>query len=202
MTMVLLQVAEITNQVDTLDDVLGAVTRLVPMLTGVASCGIWLRDEEVGVFKPAAAYGLTIPWEQAQETLRMQPEGEQFPAMTLLVAQLSRRSCPRRIVLCCRRRLWQALAGDEALLLPLLAQNRLIGCLLVSLDNEQIPIRLHDKRLSMLSGIANQAASAIENVRLATAREEEAWTSWRFWRFHRPSAPHTASRRCWNRSCA
>ena len=178
MTMVLLQVAEITNRVSTLDDVLGAVTRLVPMLTGVASCGIWLRDAEVGVFKPAAAYGLTIPWEQAQETLRMQPEGEQFPAMTLLVAQLTPQELSKKDSFMLPATLWQALAGDEALLLPLLAQNRLIGCLLVSLDNEQIPIRLHDKRVSMLSGIANQAASAIENVRLATAREEEAWTSW------------------------
>lgn len=177
MTTVLLQVAEVANRVSTLGDVLGAITRLVPMLAGVASSGIWLRDENVGAFEPAAGHGLAIPWDEAREQLRM-PEAAQFPAITMLLQQLVPQELSKKDSYMLPATLWQALAGDEVILLPLLAQNRLIGCLLVSLDSERIPGRLHDKRLSMLSGIANQAAAAIENVRLSTAREEEAWTSW------------------------
>ena len=74
--------------------------------------------------------------------------------------------------------LWRALPGDEVMLLPLLTQNRLIGCLLVGLDSESVPVRLHDKRMGMLNGIAQQVAASIESVRQAGYRDEEAWISW------------------------
>jgi serine phosphatase RsbU (regulator of sigma subunit) len=73
---------------------------------------------------------------------------------------------------------WEAVTGDQVVLLPLVVQNRSIGCLAVSLDSEDTPLRIRSKRLAMLNGIANQATAAIENVRLNTAYQEEAWTSW------------------------
>lgn len=177
MTTVLLQAAHVASRANTLDDVLGAVTRLVPMLTGVASCGIWLYDEEREIYDLAASYGLHDGASE-QEQLRMRPIDDPVPALMLLRETLAHVELTTGDEFMLPPALWQALPGDRVILLPLLAQNRLVGCLLVSLASEEMPIRLHEKRLSMLNGIANQAAAAIENVRLASAREEEAWTSW------------------------
>lgn len=177
MTTVLLQAAHVASRANTLDDVLGAVTRLAPMLTGVASCGIWLYDEEQGAFDLAASYGLRMDGVE-REQLRMQPWDDPTPALLLLHETLLHVELARDDASMLPALLWQTLPGDRVILLPLLAQNRLIGCLLVSLESEEAPLRLREKRLSMLNGIANQTAAAIENVRLANAREEEAWISW------------------------
>lgn len=177
MTTVLLQVAHVASRANTLDDVLAALTRLVPMLTGVASCGIWLHDEENELFELAASFGL-LGDEQEPERLRLRPEADPVPALMLLKDTLEPVELTPSDDFMLPPILWQLLPGDFLILLPLLAQNRLIGCLLVSLDSEEMPIRLHEKRLSMLNGVANQAAAAIENVRLSSAREEEAWISW------------------------
>lgn len=177
MTTVLLQAAHVASRANTLDDVLGAVTRLVPMLTGVASCGIWLQNEEASAFQLTASYGLHIA-DDERDSLRMQPAAAPVPALMLLSETLSHVELSEADRFMLPAAFWQAMPGDKVILLPLLVQNRLIGCLLVSLESEEMPIRLHEKRLSMLNGVANQAAAAIENVRLASEREEEAWISW------------------------
>lgn len=177
-TTVLLQVAEVVNRVSTLDDVLAAVVRLMPLLTGVITCGVWLRNDEDGSFRPAAAHGLTIPWEEAAEALRLERDGQPFPALLLLEDQRTPLELSKKDSFMLPTALWQALAGDLVVLLPLLAQNRLIGCLVVSLDSQETPIRLRDKRLAMLNGIAAQTSAAIESVRLNTAYQEEAYISW------------------------
>jgi phosphoserine phosphatase RsbU/P len=177
MTTVLLQVAHVASRASTLDDVLDAVTRLAPMLTGVASCGIWLHDEERGVFELAASYGLRNA-DQNPNELRMHPLADPVPALMLLMETLEHVELTTGDDTMMPPLFWEAMVGDRLLLLPLLAQGRLIGCLVVSLDSDEMPIRLHEKRLSILNGFANQAAAAIENVRLASAREDEAWISW------------------------
>lgn len=177
MTTVLLQVAHVASRANTLDDVLSAITRIVPMLTGVASCGVWLHDEENELFELAAEFGLRMD-DLEPGRLRMRPEADPVPALMLLKETLDPVELTPADDFMLPPLLWQIVPGDLLILLPLLAQNRLIGCLLVSLDSEEMPIRLHEKRLSMLNGVANQAAAAIENVRLASAREEEAWISW------------------------
>jgi phosphoserine phosphatase RsbU/P len=177
MTTVLLQVARVASRANTLDDVLDTINRLVPMLTGVASCGIWLQDEENETFELAASYGLGID-EQEHGRLRMRPEADPVPALMLLMETQEHVELTPDDDFMLPELFWQTLPGDRLILLPLLAQNRLVGCMLVSLESEEMPIRLHEKRLSMLNGVANQAAAAIENVRLASESEEEAWISW------------------------
>lgn len=177
MTTVLLQAAHVASRANTLDDVLDAITRLVPMLTGVASCGIWLHDEEAGAFDLLASHGLSAD-APGPASLRVQGEVDPVPAFILLHETLSHVELSTGDEFMLPAAFWRALPGDRLVLLPLLAQNRLIGCLLVSLASEAAPIRLHEQRLSMLNGVANQAAAAIENVRLASAREQEAWISW------------------------
>lgn len=206
-TTVLLQIAEATNRVDTLEDVLSTVVRLIPMLTGVASCAIWLLDEDLDVFELASSYGTAGQLEAKNPSAgqrHMKATGESPNSSRSAIADWDRRGAFQRqrisaegtVALALLRTnlqplelgsgdeyllppwLWQSLSGDQVILLPLLAQNRLVGSLMVGLDSEDVPVRLRSKRLSLLSGIANQTASAIESVRLATAHQEEAWISW------------------------
>ncbi len=177
MTTVLLQVAHVVSRANSLEEVLDATTRLTPMLTGVASCSTWLHDEENEAFDLAASYGLRGP-DAEYSGLRLRPVDDPVPALMLLLETLEPVELTAEDDFMLPPIIWQALPGDQLILLPLVAQNRLIGSLLVSLASEEMPMRLHEKRLSMLNGIANQAAAAIENVRMASAREEEAWISW------------------------
>jgi serine phosphatase RsbU (regulator of sigma subunit)/putative methionine-R-sulfoxide reductase with GAF domain len=177
-TTVLLQVAAVANWAEGLDDVLGAITRLVPMLTGVESCAVWLQDSELGVYELAAASGLTISWEQARHKLRLDPKTAQWPALNLVHSSKYPMEFSQSDDNLLPPVLWEIMAGDRVTFLPLLVASRRIGSLVVSFQAAEVPIRLKDKRLAMLTGIANQAAAAIENVRLSTAHEEEAWISW------------------------
>jgi serine phosphatase RsbU (regulator of sigma subunit) len=148
------------------------------MLTGVATCGVWLRNPELEAFDLAAAYGMDVPLAEAQEQLRFHPSNVSPVLLVLLDSpqpvELSREN-DRDLL---PGPFWEAASGDQVVLLSLRAQNRRVGSLIVTFDSQEMPMRLHGKRRSMLSGIANQAAAAIENVRLATAHEEEAWISW------------------------
>ncbi|MEZ4767591.1 MAG: GAF domain-containing protein [Caldilineales bacterium] len=172
-TTVLLQMAEAANQAENLDEVVGAVTRITTMLVGAVSCSVWLRAQESDLFELADAVGLD---EALPAATRLSP------GTASALAQMLVRPAPISLVRdgpgVLPEDLWRALAGDEVLLLPLLTQNRLIGCLLVSLDNERVPVRLHDKRMGMLAGIAQQVAASVESVRQASYRDEEAWISW------------------------
>ncbi len=172
-TTVLLQMAEAANQAENLDEVVGAVTRLTTMLVGAVTCSVWLREQEGDGFELADAVGLDdLPRVAARLTA-----GSAMALAQLLVRPapiLLQRDEPAALP----DALWRALPGDELMLLPLLTQNRLIGCLLVGLDSESIPVRLHDKRMGMLNGIAQQVAASIESVRQAGYRDEEAWISW------------------------
>jgi serine phosphatase RsbU (regulator of sigma subunit) len=66
--------------------------------------------------------------------------------------------------------------GDTVALLPMLNKGQVFGVLGVSFQQSRAPV-LNERRLSMLSGIAHQTAAAVDNSRLAAAREEEAWIS-------------------------
>ena len=174
-TTVLLQMAEAANQAANLDADVAAVTRITTMLVGAVSCSVWLREQEGDWFDLADAVGLD------HESLA--PAGCGLsPGTSTALAQLLVRPAPilleRDAAGVLPDALWRSLAGDEVMLLPLLAQNRLIGCMLVSLNRESVPVRLHDKRMGMLAGIAQQVAASIESVRQAGYRDEEAWISW------------------------
>ena len=69
----------------------------------------------------------------------------------------------------------QMLLADAVVFLPLLAKGDLIGVMAVSLSEHNGP--MSEARLPLLKGIADQAASAIQNAQLIAAQREEAWVS-------------------------
>lgn len=176
---VLLQIAEVVNSVETVEDVLEAVVRLVPLLTGVASCSAWLKGEDSAEFVHAATYSLSpLPSgaEAALGSARLSPE--QAPVLGLLMEARQPIELKADDLSSMPATFWAVTGGDQAVLLPLVAQKQLIGCLAVGLDSADVSLRMRDKRLALLTGVAHQVTAAIENVRLTMAYGEEAWTSW------------------------
>ncbi len=176
----MLQVAEATQSLTTLDRVIETVVHLVPMLVGVDRCAILLWDEPAAAFVPAAAYGISPEqratfdrWliasgdEPAFDDLRL----NKAPIFIYDVATDSRLSGPV---------IW-ALGFESLLLLPLLAQGQVLGAMLIDYQSDWSKsgtVRtLRDERLVIIQGIALQTAAAIENTTLREAQQEEAYVS-------------------------
>jgi sigma-B regulation protein RsbU (phosphoserine phosphatase) len=179
---VMLQVAEATRSLTTLDQVLETVAHLVPTLVGVDRCAIFLWDDGVGMFVPAAASGLTESQQDTFEQWIVAPGEEpafddlrrkQMPIFVYDVMTDSRLST---LVV------WD-LGFESLLLLPLLGQDQVLGAMLIDYQTDwseldAIGVRtIRDERLVIIQGIALQTAAAIENTRLREAQREEAYVS-------------------------
>ncbi|MBK8434823.1 MAG: SpoIIE family protein phosphatase [Chloroflexi bacterium] len=159
----LLQVADAVNSLIDLNEILGLVVRFVPMLVGVRSSVVLVWDEETEFFHPAASYGLSEMGTGLLRTLAL--TGEEFRSLTteaVLPAELLHKEMSH-YVLKVPHWLEQVMGTAEARALPLHAQARFVGVMLVGLATAD---QLSDRRLSILFGIAQQAATAVVNNQL------------------------------------
>jgi serine phosphatase RsbU (regulator of sigma subunit)/putative methionine-R-sulfoxide reductase with GAF domain len=170
----LLQVAEANQSVDTLDEMLENTIQLVPLLVGVKKAAIFLWEEAEDAFRLSANCGM----EELQKD-KIFPIRD-VPALASLIATRS----PVYL-----RNAAKELNLPEAdlpqngtlLLLPLLARNEIQGALLVihqdgGRGSKNAP-GLNDRTLAILQGVAHQTATAVENIRLVEARQEEAYVT-------------------------
>ncbi len=185
---VLLRVANATQSVDNLPELLDTVIHITPMLTGVKACLLYILDED-GSFVPAAASGLT--YEQQTEFERWRFAAGDVPALDRLVAE-------RRPVILHSgeedQRLSSILAAGLPsekqvdigfpVLVPLQARGEALGAFLVNYSAALPVLSLgksfeayFDERLAILQGIAHQTAVAMDNIRLLKAQKEEAYVS-------------------------
>ena len=175
---VLLQVAEATQSLGTLEDVLDTVVHLMPMLVGVQRCALFLWDEPSEAFLPAAACGLDEDERHAFDQIEITPgEIAEFDGLLVLkdAVLVEIPAGPTSAAL-------PAPLGsfESPLLLPLLAHGDVLGAMLVDQQSEEYirePEGLHQERLAIMRGVAYQAAAAAENARLLEARQEEAYVS-------------------------
>ena len=164
----LLQVAEATGQATSLEEVLEAIVRITPMLSGVERCGILLADGEPGVFRAQAAFGIDAHADEFA-TLRLKP-GESW-----LLDEIHLTNKPLlRPTDAEPDRLMTIFGPGDVLGLPLLAHGELIGTLWIGASPDQL---LSHRKATLIGGIANQAAMAIESAQLGIAQREEAWVS-------------------------
>ena len=173
-TTALLEVAEATNRLTELDDVVETITRITPLLTGVDASTIWLRERDSEALKPVAQWGIHPETIGLFFKHNLVPEDNPALAMIeelehpLVLRQPELDTLLSPIIA-------QALLADAVVFLPLFAKGVLIGAMSVSIDESDAP--LSEARLPLLKGIADQAASAIENAKLIDAQQEEAWIS-------------------------
>ena len=185
--MALLQVAQAVVSSNDLNESLGAVVRITPILTGVKRVAIYLYDPKSVQFRLAQSYGL--PRDAA-----IYPYGiDEFP---LLAVTLERNKIMVVPVDSTSTQDWEDvpdiwtcqpaleseqvekhLAGEARLVmaLPLTVMGEVLGVMLVeepkSQDGESLGgsisnLRLRPKRLEIITGISQQAALAIQNDQL------------------------------------
>ncbi|MDX1414032.1 MAG: SpoIIE family protein phosphatase [Candidatus Promineifilaceae bacterium] len=158
----LLQVAEAVNSLIDLNEILDTIVRLVPMLVGVQSIVILIRDRDQKLFVPGPSFGVGSMGRGLLATLEI--DDQEFQSMTSPTVHAR---LPSDFVYNVRLPAWleTVLEAQAAYAFPLNAQGRLVGAMMVGMptDNNQ---PLSARRLNILNGIAQQAATAVVNNQL------------------------------------
>ena len=167
----LLQVADAVNSLIDLNEILSTIVRFAPLLVGVDSVVVLTYDLQSETLHPGPSYGLSEMGEGVLRTLELT-----LPELRTLSVRQEQPEAPRTTVqhytLQSPPWLKQVLNTSEARAIPLRAQGQFVGVMLVGLHSDDY--QLNGRRLNILSGIAQQAATAVVNNRLyAEAAERD-----------------------------
>lgn len=157
----LLQVSEAVNRLTDLDEILYTIVRMVPLLVGVRSAVILIRDEQSQTYLAGPSHGLT---EMSQGLLRsFEVDLSEFP---LLGTQDVERIGPDAEYYTFKLPQWMdvVMGAETADIFPLRARGKLVGVLVVGPTRSGRP--LTGRRLNIVTGIAQQAAIAVVNDQL------------------------------------
>ena len=168
---ILLQVAESISRLQPVDVTLEQVARLAPAVTGVDRCAVLLRHDD-GNFYVRTVHALRDGLADAYQGMVIHPDD--LPLLDdacrlgqpLVVDDVC--SKPSRVP-----EAWQTRFGScTMLVVPLLVADEVIGALVA--DDVEAPRMFSERRVRILSGIASQAAVAIENARLQAQEAQRA----------------------------
>ncbi len=168
----LLQVAQAAANSNSLEETIGAVVRITPILVGVKGCIIYLWEKEA--FHPTEAYGFS---DVAQDLFAKQDflPGD-FPLLATvrenlqMVVGVMDPSCPEgcldpELARTEQETIYALQTGDHLLIgFPLMIRNDLFGVMLVEEDAESR--RFRQKRVEIVNSIAQQVALSIQNEHL------------------------------------
>jgi serine phosphatase RsbU (regulator of sigma subunit)/anti-sigma regulatory factor (Ser/Thr protein kinase)/putative methionine-R-sulfoxide reductase with GAF domain len=168
----LLQVAQAVANSNSLDETIGSVVRITPILVGVKACAIYLWEREC--FHPTQAYGFA---DEAQATFISRDflPGD-FPLLdtvresSRMVVGLLDASCPEdcldpELASTEQETFYALQTGDHLLIgFPLMIRNDLYGVMLVEEDADTR--RFRQKRVEIVNSIAQQVALSIQNEHL------------------------------------
>ncbi|MGB9593841.1 MAG: SpoIIE family protein phosphatase, partial [Anaerolineae bacterium] len=171
---VLLQVAETVGQQTSVEEVIGAVVRVVPLLVGVNRCTIFLRDRATGEYCAEEGYSTARGSAPRLGALCLRPSD---------VPLLARIAASRAAVVVPDEELETWVPADlvhahgirHLAAFPLVARGEIRGCMAVEFSDAAWPPS--SKTMAIVSGIANQTATAIESAQLYDALQEEAYVS-------------------------
>lgn len=179
---VLLQVAEATESLGSLSDLLSTMARLVPSLVGVRACMIYLWDEGQGIFSPTACYGLvpsqeTAFWEYLPTIGESASLDQAYFTKNVLFIDKENSNGTDKLVVDILDPVM-----ESAAIFPMITHNNIIGLILIddfppaateeTLDRVEL-----DDQLILLQGIAHQTAVAVENILLLQEQQEETYVS-------------------------
>lgn len=168
----LLQVAQTVVNTNSLEETIGSIVRITPILVGVKACAIYLWDENN--YQRGQGYGFP---DDVQVLLcgRILFPGD-YPLLDLardklsLVVGVLAQSLPEDWlepeIARDEQETYYALQTGEHLLiaLPLIVRNDFFGILLIQEDADVR--RFRDKRIEIVTGIAQQVAMSIQNYQL------------------------------------
>jgi serine phosphatase RsbU (regulator of sigma subunit) len=177
---VLLQVAEATQSITSLNELLETVVNIIPGLIGINACAIYLWDSTVDVFYPATSFGFDVDhltelnnWMISQDSIS--EFNRSLQSRTPINSEVSTDEI-----------LSQSFSSinfqnDLLIIFPMVAQSSLRGAILVDFNSSTLTKNstqeLWDEKFSIIQGIAHQTAVAVESIQLIEAQEEEAYIS-------------------------
>ena len=164
----LLQVAEAVNSLTDLNEILDTIVRLVPLLVGVDAVFILVWDEDRQLFQAGPSHGVSAMGRGLVETLEIDRDEflEMSPQLALDAGQPRLRSAGYYGM---RVPGWleTVLSTGTAYNFPLVARGRLVGAMIVGLQRERgNRTPFSNRRINILNGIAQQAATAVVNNQL------------------------------------
>lgn len=184
-TSVLLQVAEATQALTNLNDLLDTVVRLTPTLLGFQYCAIYLLDEG-GALIPAAASGLSSEQKVVFERWRFAPGDvpifdQALQEKRLVVLQALQDILPLSEILSLPKGSGESTESQWLVCLPFVVHGDVLGVFLATCPLTPAALlkgdTYLDDRLTILQGIAHQTAVAIENLHLVKLQKEDAYVS-------------------------
>ncbi len=164
-SMALLQVAEAVGRSTDLEQTLATVVRITPILVGVETCAILLWDQDAAYLVPYQQYGLGREERSALGQLRI-------PRESALVHALE---SGQTVVGPDGSSEWAGIGSvlrrDALLAFAVASKGDLLGVMLVDYAGPEH--RSTQRLMAILSGIAGQAAMAVENARLLREAAEQ-----------------------------
>ena len=163
----LLQVAQAVVSLNDLDEILGTIIRILPILVGVARAALYQWDAGKEVYQPSQQYGLADDEERMFWNRSFAPGEFAFldacrDAGGLMACQLDeKRGLPAWISLDPNQQVNLGNPGPFVFAVPIAIKDDLYGVMLI----EEAPggLRFRARRLEIITGIAQQAALAIQN---------------------------------------
>lgn len=171
---VLLQAAEASQSINSIEELLDTMVRLTPLLVGVSKCAFFLWSEEKQAFELSSRYGLESPQKNQRYFTA------ELPAFARLRASQSATFIQDALLEIDLEEAAVSPAEGTLVLLPLVARGELLGAFLVAHNAHMQPgvEKFFDQQtLSILLGIAHQTAVAVENIHLLETRQEEAYVT-------------------------
>ena len=165
----LLQVAQAVVSMNDLDEVLGSIIRIMPILVGVHRVALYRWDSEREIFAASQEYG----FEDAEESAMTQREFSAGSFPLLDFTREENRTVARPIEPGAAPTSWLEIEPEIQNEAGLLTAERLLIAVPLSIKNDMFGVmlieeaengrRFRSRRLEIINGIAQQAALAIQN---------------------------------------
>ena len=179
---VLLQVAETTQVITNIDELLETVVSMLPGLIGMEACAIFLWDQSMETFYIKTSSGFGTEQVNRWNGLEIYPGS--VPAFDQILQGknpviLNSKNIPVETV-------EQAFPNydfnnDLVILFPLFSQDNIYGTILIDFTNSTLEKNssqeIWDEKFTLIQGAARYTAIAIENIQLIKSQQEEAYIS-------------------------
>ncbi|MCE9644862.1 MAG: GAF domain-containing protein [Chloroflexi bacterium] len=165
----LLQVAQAVVSLNDLDEILGSITRILPILVGVHRVALYRWDSEKESFLASHEYG----YSDEEETSMTEKEFKLGSFPLLDYAREQNRMITQTILPGAEPTSWLEISPEITSEADLLTAGRLLMAVPLSIKNDMFGVmvieeaengrRFRTRRIEIINGIAQQAALAIQN---------------------------------------
>ena len=178
---ILLQVAQATQSLTDLDELIGTIVRITPMVVGIEGCALFLKEPNSDFFSLFDMYGIEYPQGENQFELPYPVRNASLLQDLMLTKQPLKVIAPQQ-ELNLPLEIAKEIEESTSVLLPLISRDEVLGAFLLVKEEPKNSLNKHpqiftDEELKIVQGIIQQTAVAIENIHLIEDRQEEAYVS-------------------------